>query len=147
MNQYSKYKNKNAVDFQRLVGVSYCTFGVILSKLITVIEQYRLSNSFSKRGRKSSLIIEDQLLLTLLYLRQYDTFITLDTQFGISESYAQKRYTFISSMLLKSLDLPEEHTLELTQIQVLAIDVTEQPIERPVKKQAQYYSGKKNDIP
>ena len=102
-----------------------------------------MSNPLSKRGRKSSLIIEDQLLLTLLYLRQYDTFITLGTQFGISESYAQKRYTFISSMLLKSLDLPEEHTLELAQIQVLAIDVTEQPIERPVKKQAQYYYGKK----
>ena len=46
-------------------------------------------------------------------------------------------------MLLKSLDLPEEHTLELAEIQVLAIDVTEQPIERPVKNQAKYYSGKK----
>jgi hypothetical protein len=143
MSHYSKYKNKNAVDFQRLVGVSYGTFGVILSKLMTAIEQYRSANPLSKRGRKGKLPIEDQLLLTLLYLRQYDTFITLGTQFGISESYAQKRYTFISSMLLKSLDLPEEHTLELAQIQVLAIDVTEQPIERPVKKQVQYYSGKK----
>lgn len=143
MSHYSKYKDKNAVDFQRLVGVSYGTFGVILSKLITAIEQHRLSNPLSKRGRKNKLMIEDQLLLTLLYLRQYDTFLTLGTQFGISESYAQKRYTFISSMLLKSLDLPEEHTLELAQIQVLAIDVTEQPIERPVKNQAKYYSGKK----
>ncbi len=143
MSHYSKYKHKNAVDFQRLVGVSYGTFGVILSKLIAAIEQHRIANPLTKRGRKSKLTMEDQLLLTLLYLRQYDTFITLGTQFGISESYAQKRYTFISSMLLKSLDLPEEGTLELAQIQVLAIDVTEQPIERPVKKQAQYYSGKK----
>jgi Helix-turn-helix of DDE superfamily endonuclease len=57
------------------------------------------------------LTIADQLLLTLLYLRQYDTFLELGDKFSISESYAQKRYTFISKQLMKALDLPNEKDL------------------------------------
>ena len=82
--------------------------------------------------------------ITLLYLRKYDTFLNLGTQFNISESYAQKRYVFICNMLLKSLDLPDETSLSLASIHILATDVTEQPIERPLKGQKKYYSGKKN---
>ncbi len=76
-------------------------------------------------------------------MRQNDTFITLGTQFGISESYSQKRYTFISSMLLKLLDFLEELTLEFAQTGVFAFDLSEQSIKRPVKKQEKYYSEKK----
>ncbi len=71
---FSKYKHKNTFR----LSAGYGTFGVILSKLITAMEQHRLANPLSKHGRKNKLSIEDQLLL--------------GTQFGISESYAQTRY-------------------------------------------------------
>jgi hypothetical protein len=73
-------------------------------------------------------------LLTLLYLRQYDTFLELADKFSISESYAQKRYTFISKLLMKSLNLPNDKDLTTENLQ-LVVDVTEQEIERPLKEQ------------
>lgn len=66
--------------------------------------------------------------------------------FSISESYAQKRYTFISARLMKALDLPNDKALTSENLKLVA-DVTEQEIERPVKEQKSYYSGKKSDIP
>lgn len=97
-----------------------------------------------QRGLKSSLTIADQLLLTLLYLRQYHTFLQLGELFSISESYAQKRYTFISERLLKALDLPDDKSLTAENLKLVA-DVAEQEIERPQTKQKSYYSGKKSD--
>ncbi len=98
-----------------------------------------------QRGLKSSLTIADQLLLTLIYLRQYHTFLQLGEMFSIGESYAQKRYTFISQRLMKALDLPNDKSLTAEHLKLIA-DVTEQEIERPVSDQKSYYSGKKSDI-
>ena len=99
-----------------------------------------------QRGRKSSLSDADQLLLTLLYLQQYHTFLPLGELFAISESYAQKRYTFILTRLLLALDLPDVKALTGKTL-TLVMDVTELAIERPVKKQRSFFSGKKNGIP
>lgn len=76
-----------------------------------------------QRGLKSSLTIEDQLLLTLIYLRQYHTFLQLGELFSISESYAQKRYTFISKRLMKALDIPNDKSLTADNLKIIA-DVT-----------------------
>jgi hypothetical protein len=146
MSLYEKYKMKKPAEFTRLVGVSYGTFQIIFDKLNLQIARFKAEKPIRERGRKSSLKTEDQLLLTLIYLRQYHTFLQLGEMFSISESYAQKRYQFISSQLLKVLEVPDKQTLEKEDLTVL-IDVTEQAIERPEKKQRQYYSGKKNSIP
>ncbi len=82
--------------------------------------------------------------MCILYLRDYATFIKLGLQFGISESYAQKRYEFSKMILLRCLDFPDETSLkEAIETNLIAIDVTEQAIERPVENQEEYYSGKK----
>lgn len=96
--------------------------------------------------KRSTLTLADQLVLTFLYLRQYHTFLQLGDMFGISESYASKRYHFINKTLIKALDLPKDKDLILEKISLVA-DVTEQEIERPVCEQKTYYSGKKSDIP
>jgi Helix-turn-helix of DDE superfamily endonuclease len=91
---------KPAAQFTRLVGVNYGAFQIILEKLNLQIARFKAEKPIRQRGKKSSLSIEDQLLLTLIYLRQYHTFLQLGEMFSISESYAQKRYEFISSQLL-----------------------------------------------
>jgi len=145
MSLFEKYKMKKPAEFTRLVGVSYGTFEIILEKLESEIIRYKQAKPMRQRGLKSSLTIADQLLLTLLYLRQYHTFLQLGEMFSISESYAQKRYSFISKRLLKALDLPNDKSLTTDNLKVVA-DVTEQGIERPVQKQKSFYSGKKSDI-
>jgi hypothetical protein len=82
-----------------------------------------------------------------MYLRQYACFINLGLQFGISESYCQKRYVYIRKILVKVLDLADNELLTTDKFtKLVAIDVTEQAIERPLDKQETYYSGKKNAI-
>ncbi len=145
MSVFEKYKSKRPAEFTRLVGVNYGTFQIILTKLEPEITRYKQQKPMRQRGLKSSLTIADQLLLTLLYLRQYHTFLQLGEMFSISESYAQKRYTFISKRLMKALDLPNDKDLTAENLKLIA-DVTEQEIERPRTEQKSYYSGKKSDI-
>lgn len=146
MSLFEKYRMKKSSEFTRLVGVNYGTFQIILQKVEAEITRYRQQNPMRQRGRKSSLTVADQLLLTLIYLRQYHTFLQLAEMFSISESYAQKRYTFISKRLLTALDVPDEKSLTAENLTVIG-DVTEQEIERPLKKQKSYYSGKKKGTP
>ena len=146
MSVFEKYKLKRPAEFTRLVGVSFGTFQIILAKLENEITRYKQQKPMRTRGLKSSLTIADQLLLTLIYLRQYHTFLQLGEMFSISESYAHKRCSFISQRLMKALDLPNDKTLTAENLKLVA-DVTEQAIERPVSGQKSYYSGKKNDIP
>ena len=146
MSVFEKYKLKRPSEFTRLVGVSFGTFQIILEKLENEITRFKHQKPMRRRGLKSSLTIADQLLLTLIYLRQYHTFLQLGEMFSISESYAHKRYSFISQRLMKALDLPNDKTLTAENLKLVA-DVTEQEIERPVSGQKSYYSGKKSDTP
>ena len=146
MSVYESYKIKKSAEFTRLVGVNYGTFQIILQKLEVEIERYKNAKPMRKRGIKtSSLSVADQLVLTFLYLRQYHTFLQLADMFGISESYANKRYHFINKRLMKVLDIPNDNGLSLKNLNLVA-DVTEQEIERPLSEQKSYYSGKKSDI-
>lgn len=143
---FEKYKLKRPAEFTRLVGVNFGTFQIIFDKLENEITRYKQQKPMRQRGLKSSLTIADQLLLTLIYLRQYHTFLQLGEMFSISESYAQKRYSFISQRLMKALDLPNDKSLTSENLKLVA-DVTEQEIERPLTHQKSYYSGKKSDTP
>ena len=146
MSVFEKYKMKRPAEFTRLVGVNYAAFNIILNKLKNEIIRYRQTKLVRHRGLPSSLSIEDQLLLTLTYLRQHHTFLQLGEMFSISESYAHKRYTFITQRLLKAMDIPNDKSLTIDNLKIIA-DVTEQEIERPLKEQKSYYSGKKSNIP
>lgn len=146
MSVFEKYKIKRPAEFTRLVGVSLGAFEIILKKLENEITRYKSQKPMRTRGLKSSLSIEDQLLLTLTYLRQHQTFLQLGEMFSISESYAHKRYTFITRRLLEAMAIPNDKALTADNLKVIA-DVTEQEIERPLKEQKSYYSGKKRDTP
>ncbi len=145
MSQFDKYKQKPPAVFTRMVGVNYGTFSIILDKLQVTFIEYQNELLIRKRGKRRSLTLADQLLLTMLYLRNYDTLLNIGFQFGISESYAQKRYTFTKMLLLRCLNLPDEESLkDAIQGHKVAIDVTEQAIERPLQNQEDYYSEKKS---
>ena len=145
MSQFDKYKQKPPAVFTRMVGVNYGTFSIILDKLQVTFIEYQNELLIRKRGKRCSLTLADQLLLTMLYLRNYDTLLNIGFQFGISESYAQKRYTFTKMLLLRCLNLPDEESLkDAIQGHKVAIDVTEQAIERPLQDQEDYYSEKKS---
>ena len=121
------------------------TYQIVIATLEAEIISYKQQKPMRHRGLKSSLTVAYPILLTLLYLMQYHTFLQLGEMFSISESYAQKRYCFISQRLIKALDLPDDKALMAENLKLVA-DVAEQEIERPVKEQKSYYSGKKRNI-
>ena len=145
MSLFDTVRNQNVENFRRDVGVSQETYFYLLGKVIEYISEDNKMHPRKTRGKKSTICIEDKVLLTLYYLRDYPTFLNLGKRFGISESYANKIYHNISSILLKVLELDNRKEL-LNKIETILIDVSEQPIERPKKHQKLYYSGKKKVI-
>lgn len=133
-------------EFLRTTGVNYATFALILEKVEAYVRQCKEQEPVRKRGRKASLGLSQVLLLTLMYMRQYHTFLSLGQAFSVSESYAHKRYCYMRRILTKVLDMPAGLLAPTGPLKV-AVDVSEQPVERPVKGQGHYYSGKKNGIP
>jgi hypothetical protein len=146
MSKFDEIKVQKPDSFLRDVGIRLETFMLILEKIAKYCEEEYEENPMKKRGKKSSLCLEDRLLLTFYYMRHYPTFDQIGKSFGISESYACKIFHRITTILLNVLDMKNRNELLNSNLDIILIDVTEQPIERPQKGQKSYYSGKKNDI-
>lgn len=144
MTPYAQLPTNSPEEFMRTVGLSKEDFQQLHRKLADYVAKQKVLNPLTRRGRKDSkLALEDRLLLTIYYLRHYPTLVNLGAVFGINESYCHKIYTRTARMLAKVEKLPNRKALLEDPAATLAIDVSEQPIERPVKNQKAYYSGKK----
>ncbi len=126
---YSKVKTLSNSQFKRLVGIQTSTFAEILEVL-------RAAQSVSRRGRPSVLSLEDQLLMTLSYWREYRTLFHVSMSYGIHESNASRIIQKIENILIKSdkfhlpKKLPQGEGLDW---EVVVVDATEITIERPKK--------------
>ncbi len=58
----------------------------------------------AKSGRRSKLCIEDRLLMSLEYLREYRTYFHIGQSYGISESNCFKIIRWIEETLIKHPD-------------------------------------------
>ena len=143
MNDKYKLLKENPQNCQRLFGMKYDIFEDILKKVQNNIQQKLTENPLSKRGIDSKFSIENQLLLTLEYLRQYPTFISLAFSYGISESYANKVYHKIRDILSHEIGLKNPEKLKFNDVKRFIINVTIQPIEHPQNNQHLQYNGSK----
>ena len=78
--KYNQIKELREGEFRRLTGLKKPTF----SKMVDILWQADRDKK-SKGGRKNKLIIEDQLLMTLEYLREYRTYFHIGQSYWISE--------------------------------------------------------------
>ena len=83
-------------------------------------------------GRGPKLIREDQLLMTLMYGREYRTEFHISLTYGVSEATVCCTLKKIENMLIKSGEfrLPGKKALQTsdTLIKVVLVDATEQPM-------------------
>ena len=77
MSLFDTVKNQNVENFTRDVGVSQETYYCLLEKVIEYISEDNKIHPRKTRGKKPSICIEDKVLLTLYYLRDYPTFLNL----------------------------------------------------------------------
>ena len=137
---YEKAKILKDKDFRRLCGVKKETFQAMCDVVKEVLSQ-------ETRGRKSDLSVEDQVLLTLSYWREYRTMFHLGQDFGLHESNVSRKIQKIEDMLIKSgeVSLPgKRRLLEENELNYTIVDVTEMAIERPKKNKEDIIRAKRN---
>jgi transcriptional antiterminator len=143
------YKNLQALSpeqFKRLTGVKLTTF----TTMIDVLQQAKKPQKY-KGGGKNKLCIEDRLLMTLSYLREYRTQFHIAQDFKVSESTCSRTIVWVENTLIGCglFSLPKRQSWqgEETDIEVVYVDATETPIERPKKNRNATIQARKNDTP
>ena len=137
-------KNLSDNEFRRLTGVKRTTFDK-MNEILKEAEKERKKAG----GRPNHLSIENRLLMALEYLREYRTYFHIGTNYGVSESVCFRNIRWVEDTLVKHPDfsLPGKKTLRKSdgEIEVVLIDVTETPIERPKKNKNNSIRGKRKD--
>ena len=135
-------------QFQRLTGVKRSTFEKMCFVIKATREQRR---KHPNRGKEPKLCVEDQLLMMLMYNREYRTFMHIAADYGISESQCWRIVKDIEDILIqsKAFSLPgkKELTKSTVRWEVVLIDVGESPVERPKKNSGSITQAKRKSIP
>ena len=128
---YETIKELKSEEFKRFTGVRPQTFQTMLEVLT---ENFRIF------GRTRKLSLADHLLVTLLYWREYRTQFHLGVDFGVSESTVCRIIQKVENVLVRSkkFHLPGRKALREAQesdtaFEVVLVDATECPVERPKK--------------
>ncbi|SPR13181.1 IS5 family transposase ISOt6 [Orientia tsutsugamushi] len=130
--KFDQIKELKDEKFRRLTGVRKWTF----SKMVDILRKADGLKK-SRGGRKNKLNLEEQLLMALEYLREYRTYFHIGQNYGVSESSAYKAVKWVEDTLVKhpNFALPGRKALMKSDAnyEVVLIDATESPIERPKK--------------
>ena len=143
-NKYEKSKQLSNKNFKRIIGVKRKTFEEMAAEL-----RLEYGKKHEQGGRPPKLIIENQLMLSLEYWRQYITFAELGFNYGVAESTAHDIVVWVEDTLVKSgkFRLPgKKALLEDRSLEVVLLDVMESPVERPKKNGSRNYIIQANTI-
>jgi hypothetical protein len=137
-------------QFKRLVGVERETFDIMVSELKRLKPPSKHKVPGKKRGPRPKLIAADEVLMVLMYYREYRTFFHLGSEYGLSEAQCWRLVTETEKLLIKSslFHLPGKKSLlnDDTEWEVILVDVAESAIERPKKNNASIIPGKRSGI-
>jgi hypothetical protein len=143
---YEQIKDLRPALFKRYCGVKPETF----QKMVTVVSDH-LAKTRVKPGRPPKLSVEDQLLMTLEYWREYRTFFHLARSWGIHESSVWRTIRRVEDILTKSkaFTLPGKKRLQLAdhEIEFIVVDVAETPVERPKKSRKPITTARRSGTP
>lgn len=129
---YEKALKLNSENFKLLIGVKKATFQLMLDCLTDAYQEQHW-----KGGRPRRLSMEDQLIMTLRYLRYYPTQRLLALDYGVGVATVNETITWVEDTLRSSGLFDLDH-LEAPSATV-AIDVTESPIQRPKKPKQELF--------
>jgi DDE superfamily endonuclease len=139
---YETIKQLKDGDFKRLTGIQRETF----NQMLAVIEK-----GLRDFGRPTKLSRADQLLMTLMYWREYRTEFHIAQSYGVSEATVCRTIRRVEDTLVRSkkFRVPGKKTLQAsdTVFEVLLVDVSEQPVERPKKAKNGIIVAKRSNIP
>ena len=141
---YDRIKDLNPSEFKRLTGVRPETFQAMVEQLQPMLDRK------SKRGGQAKLSVPDQLLIALEYLREYRTYFHIAQSWGIHEATVCRIVHKVEQILVRSGQFHisgRKETQSNVELEVVVVDVTEIPIERPKKSRGATIAASKNAIP
>jgi hypothetical protein len=131
--------------FRRKTGVKRQTF----EKMVEIVKKAETARK-KLLGRPLKLSYEDQVLMTLEYLREYRTYFSVAQIYGLSEANTYKTIKRVEDILIKAKEfrLPNrKDVFEDPSIEVTVVDAAESPIERPKKNSGNTTQARKSGIP
>jgi hypothetical protein len=148
MRSVMKFETVKELDnekFRRLTGVKRSTF----NKMVEILHE-SVKNRKVNSGRKKKLSTENSLLMALEYIREYRTYFHVSQSYGLSESSTYKTVKWVEDTLIKhpNFALPGRKALLKSdkEYDIVLIDVTETPIERPKKSRSIFIQEKRKNI-
>ena len=116
--------------------------------MVNTLEKFRLENPQNKRGHRSALTLEEQVLVALEYCRKYRTYFHRGTNWGVSESRICRIVTNSESTLRKTgkFGIPGKKALfkGFGRPEVVVMDVTETAIETQKQNRKNTIQERKN---
>lgn len=154
---------KQPVVFGHLTGLTVAVFDELAAQVVPAVDdahRKRLDRPDRKRavggGDDFDLSTADQVLLTVIWLRQYPTNEVLGFLFGVSDSTASRARARCVPVLERAgkdtMRMPDPGAARRKRLPALlkdtpglavVIDSFEQRTQRPKRRQRAYYSGKK----
>lgn len=145
MIKFEQIRDESEEAFRRLTGIKVKTFDAMLIILRQAEAVLKASG-----GKPNKLTIENRLLMALEYLREYRTYFHISRSYGISESSCYRNIRWVENTLIKSgtFSLPGRKALLKSDVEyeLVLIDATETPIERPKKNKSGTIQAKKRGI-
>ena len=143
--RYDKLQKYDDEEFRRLTGIKRQTF----IKIVQILQVSEI-NKKSRGGKPNTLAMEDRLLMTLEYMREYRTYFHVAASYGVSESSCYRNIRWIENVLVKHPDfrLPGRKALLKSDVlyEVVLVDATETPIERQKKDKSTFTQERRKDI-
>lgn len=125
-----RIKELDKARYMEIFGVSNIIFFRMYQELLRAYRKLH-----EKGGKPPTLSVLDKLVITLMYWREYRTYRHIAWDYGVGKSAIGKTVLWVEDTLIKSglFSLPSKKVLRKadTDIEIVLIDVTEQPIERP----------------
>ena len=143
---YKEVKNLKPALFKRLTGVKKEVFLQTLDCITTFKQQNR---KHASRGKPPALSYADKLLLMLMYYREYRSQFHIGITYGIAESTVCEIISEMERILIqdKRFHVPGKKVLRENTFEVVLVDVTESPVERPKKSSGEITQEKRNGTP
>ena len=134
---YERVSELSKERFYRLTGLRRETF----EEMALVLREQRAADEATHKhrgGRRHKLEIPDKLLMTLEYWREYRTQFHIAESYGVSETSAWLTIRWVEDALIHSgkFTLPGKKACrsEELDMELLIMDATETPCERPKKR-------------
>ena len=148
MGMIDNEKRLKALDksqYMQIFGITSKVFQQMYEELMRAYEALH-----AKGGKPPTLSVLDKLVIALMYWREYRTYRHIAWDYGVSKSAIGNAVIWVEDTLIKSglFALPSKRFMQKadSDVEVILIDVTEQPIERPKRGRKNGILGRKSVI-